>query len=39
MNKFIRTTRAAFPTLLALAWGVAPNASSAPRILIERRER
>ena len=38
MNKLIRTTRAALPTLLALAWSVAPNPAAAPRVLIERAE-
>ena len=38
MNKLILTTRAALPTLLALAWGVAPNAAPAPRVLVERGE-
>ena len=35
MNKLIRATRAAVPTLLALAWGVGPN-SAAPVVLVER---
>jgi len=38
MNKFIRTTQRVLSTLLVLVWGTAPNAASAPLILIERVE-
>ena len=38
MNKVIRATRDTLPTLLALAWGVAPNPAGVLRVLIERAE-
>ena len=38
MNRFIRTTQRVLPSLLALVWETAPDAASAPVILIERLE-